>query len=81
MKVSIVNSSNNICKCSGKHVPAPHRLYCLAGEGVVVYVCPTSYWNLVSLMEEFVCYDGNPPGSVQKHYSGFVKSLHKIFTS
>jgi len=80
MKVSVVNS-NNICRCSGKHVPSPHRLYCLERDDVVVYVCPTAYWNLVALMEEFIHHDGNPPGSVQKHYSKFVKTLHTTFTS
>lgn len=74
---NVVDSNYIICNCSNKHVPKTHKLVKLVVNEVDIYLCPTSYYNLVSLREKWKSCDGEPPGSVRKHYSVFVQRLAK----
>lgn len=79
MKITLVDS-NEVCECVGKHIPKPNKLYRIDYSGGFIFVCPTAYGNLVSLEEEYVKYNGLPPGSVRKHYSEFTHALYKLLT-
>ncbi|AXG66347.1 hypothetical protein SEA_ANNADREAMY_87 [Streptomyces phage Annadreamy] len=79
MKITLVDS-NEVCKCVGKHIPKPTKLYRIDYSGGFVFVCPTAYLNLVSLEEEYVKHDGLPPGSVRKHFSEFTHELYRLMT-
>lgn len=79
MKITLVNT-NEECKCVGKHIPKPHKLYRVDYSDGTVYVCPTAYSNLVALEEEYAKYGGLPPGSVRKHYSEFTHNLYRLLT-
>lgn len=67
----IEDVGDNTCSCVGKHVPLPHKLYLLDG----IYVCPTTYHNIMSLLDEYKRAKMVPPGSVRKHYSDFVQQI------
>lgn len=67
----IILEKEQICSCVSKHVPLPIYLVKYEEE----YLCPSSYYNLLSLLEEFNRYGGTPPGWVCKHYSPFVRNL------
>lgn len=79
MKVTLVKKvlNNGKCTCVGKHVPLPQTLYEVEHEGEVVFLCPTSYWNLISFHEEHDHQGTPPPGSVRKHYSEFIQNLYR----
>lgn len=79
MKITLINS-NEVCKCVGRHVPKPSKLYRIDFSGGSVLVCPNAYTSLLSLEEEYVKYDGLPPGSVRKHYSEFIHGLFRLLT-
>lgn len=64
---------NYSCECSTKHVPKPVEFIFMEGK----WLCPTSACNLRTLLLEWDRYDGEPPGSVTKHYSAFVRALAK----
>lgn len=76
MKITLVDYID-ACACVSKHVPLPHKLYRVDYHDGSVLVCPTTYLNLVSLEEEYVKYDGLPPGSIRKHYSEYVHELFR----
>lgn len=63
------------CLCVGKHVPLPHRLYKINTSAGVVWVCPTTYENILVLRDEYRKHHGRPPGSVRKHFSDFVQKI------
>lgn len=79
MKITLVDC-NEVCECVGKHIPKPNKLYRIDYSGGYVFVCPTAYGNLIALEEEYLKYDGLPPGSVRKHYSEFTHALYKLLT-
>lgn len=63
------------CACVQRHVPLPQHYYEIeTGEGVV-YVCPTTFFNVQQLAASYQLHDGPPPGSITKHYSKFVREL------
>lgn len=66
---------DNICSCVGKHVPLPHKLVSVDVGEDSIYLCPTTYYNLLCLREEYARFRGTPPGNVRKHYSEFVQKL------
>lgn len=66
---------NNTCSCVGKHVPLPHKLVSVEVGEDTIHLCPTTYYNLLCLREEYVRFKGTPPGNVRKHYSEFVQKL------
>lgn len=72
---NIVNIEGRECKCVGKHVPLPMRLYEVVINESVVHLCPTAYQNYLSYKDEHVMHKGRPPGSVRKHYSDYIQSL------
>jgi hypothetical protein len=79
MKITLVNT-NEVCECVGKHIPKPAKIYRVDFTNGSVYVCPTAYYNLVALEEEYTKYGGLPPGSVRKHYSEFTHNLYRLLT-
>lgn len=79
MNTNLINT-NEVCKCVGKHIPKPHKLYRIDYGSGVVYVCPTTYCNLIALEEEYAKFHGHPPGSVRKHYSEFTHELRRLLT-
>ena len=65
-----------VCKCvSSKHVPLPKVYYKLLVNGTIVWLCPTTYYNMNKLLTAYRMYDTVPPGSVRKHFSKFVQDL------
>jgi hypothetical protein len=73
----IVDIGYLVCNCSNKHVPKPHKLFKVEIGDSMYHLCPTSYYNLTSLLEKWESCNGEPPGSVRKHYSDFVQGLAK----
>jgi hypothetical protein len=73
------------CVCVGKHVPLPMQLVShfivspyhggLDEPVNLVWLCPTTHFNVHALLDEYERYDGTPPGSVRKHYSEYVQRL------
>lgn len=63
------------CSCSQKHVPAPRQYMSLTTGGIEHTLCPTSFYNIMDLLAHYRANDGEPPGSVRKHYSTFVQYL------
>jgi hypothetical protein len=72
----VIDIEYRTCSCSSKHVPKPHKLFKVEIDGVEYFLCPTSFYNLTTLLEKWEC--GEPPGSVRKHYSEFVQGLAKL---
>ena len=68
-------SKEYICKCVNKHVPLPIELKPLIMGEEVIYLCPTSFDNLMRLLEEYTSAGGRPPGSVRKHYSEYIQGI------
>ncbi|QNN99192.1 hypothetical protein SEA_FAUST_89 [Streptomyces phage Faust] len=79
MKITLVDS-NEVCECVGKHIPKPNKLYRVDYADGYIFMCPTAYANFVALEEEYVRYDGLPPGSVRKHYSQYTLDLYNLLT-
>lgn len=77
---SVVDVEYRTCNCSNKHVPKPHKLIKVElGEAEVeYYLCPTTYYNLVKYLDLWSNGNGEPPGSVRKHFSEFVQRLAKL---
>lgn len=65
------------CKCVGKHVPLPIELQEIHVNGRVIALCPTTFANLQTLLQEYGLYRGQPPGNVRKHYSEYVQNIAK----
>ena len=61
-----------MCLCCSKHVPKYHKTFLVVDN---IYVCPTTYENVLCLEEEYKKYKGRPPGSVRKHFSDYVQYL------
>lgn len=61
------------CECTTKHIPKPVNYVEIDG----IQLCPTTACNLSALMLEWERHEGEPPGSVTKHYSRFVRALAK----
>lgn len=59
------------CECTTKHVPKPVVFIEREGKNL----CPTTACNLDHLLLEWYRHAGEPPGSITKHYSAFVRSL------
>lgn len=66
---------SNSCECVERHVPLPVTLRTLQVGPDVVYLCPTTYYNIRDLLTEFEVRSTVPPGSVTKHYSKFVREI------
>lgn len=73
ISVKEAQNSGRSCKCVGKHVPLPMAYYDLTG----VLVCPTTYQNIQSFLNECTNHRGRPPGYVRKHYSEYVQRMAK----
>jgi hypothetical protein len=69
------DKENNSCSCVGKHVPLPHKLVKVEVGIEHVYLCPTSYHNLLCLESEYARVKGVPPGNIRKHFSDYIQSL------
>ena len=75
------------CPCVSKHVPLPTQFHkhhvipkYLGGTDTaenLLILCPTTHYNIHSLLQKYARYKGTPPGSVRKHYSDFVQRLAK----
>lgn len=63
------------CGCSSKHVPLPVSLVLVDVAGEDVWLCPTAAVNLELLLAAWKKNGGEPPGSITKHYGGFVRAL------
>ncbi len=81
MKITLINNSDKeTCKCVGKHIPKSNKIYRIDYAAGRIFVCPTALANFHALEVEYVKYDGNPPGSVRKHFSKFVRDLYLLLT-
>ncbi len=80
MKVTLVDDINNICNCVGKHIPKYNEVYRIDYAVGHVFVCPTGLANLHALEIEYAKWDGNPPGSVMKHFSEYTRNLYLLLT-
>jgi hypothetical protein len=65
----------DMCKCTGKHVPRPTVLAVIRAGGQRIHLCPTSMMNLNQLLWEYDLTDGDPLGSITKHYGKYVRDL------
>jgi hypothetical protein len=63
------------CPCSSKHIPKPATMAVVRVAGKRFTVCPTTLWNLIQLLWELDLTDGDPLGSITKHYGKFVRDL------
>lgn len=63
------------CFCCSKHVPLPLVHYKIVVNNSIVYLCPTSYYNMNKLLTAYRAWDKIPPGSVRKHYSKYIQDL------
>lgn len=64
----------NECKCCKKHVPLPVIFISLNIDDEVIYLCPTTYKNIMNLLR--ISEDGKLPlGSIRKHYSRYVQHI------
>jgi hypothetical protein len=79
MKITLIDN-NEVCECVSKHIPKPMKLYRIDYSTGFIFVCPTAYYNLVSLEEEYAKHGGLPPGFVRKHYSEFTHDLYRLLT-
>jgi len=77
MKYEIVSSEDTIevCQCASKHVPRPLRLAVIRTKTGPVTLCPTSLMNLSQLLWELDLTDGDPLGSITKHYGKYIRDL------
>ena len=66
---------DEVCECTTKHVPRPVVLARVDTRGKSVLLCPTSLHNLKMLLWEYELTDGDPLGSITKHYGKFVRDL------
>lgn len=66
------------CNCSTKHVPKPHELIKVVIDEVEYFLCPTSFYNLVRLQQEWAILGKEPPGSTRKHFSDYIQRLAKL---
>lgn len=69
------DSREYTCHCTSKHVPKPTVYYKILLNGTVVYLCPTTWYNVNKLLTAYRVRGSVPPGSVRKHYSKFVQEL------
>ena len=72
------NIENNSCSCVGKHVPLPHNLLKIEVGEEQVYICPTTYHNLLCLENEYKRWKGVPPGNIRKHFSDYTQTLVQL---
>jgi hypothetical protein len=74
----LVDIGYRTCNCVNKHVPKPHKLVKLVIDDVEYFLCPTSFYNLVRLEQEWEVLGAEPPGSFRKHFSDYVQKLAKM---
>lgn len=80
-----IDFSNPRCQCVGKHIPKPMQLlpyYVLpledGGEDSgsnIVWLCPTTHFNVSGLWEMYEEGGGRPHWSVLREYSEFARNL------
>lgn len=85
MHFETVSREEAKCVCVGKHVPLPMALHLhhivpkeYGGgeeESNKVYICPTTHYNIHSLLQKYEKFKTTPPGKVRKHYSEYVQNL------
>lgn len=76
MKYEIVETEHaKMCECTNKHVPRPTVLAVIKTNAGAVNLCPTSLMNLRQLLWEYDLTDGDPLGSITKHYGKYVRDL------
>ena len=76
--MNVVNVEYRTCNCSNKHVPKPHKLFKVDIDGVEYFLCPTSFYNLTTLLGLWESGGGEPPGSIRKHFSDYLQRLAKL---
>lgn len=59
------------CKCCTKHVPLPTVLK-MYNE---IYLCPTTYSNVMEYKRIWNTYGSRPSGSIRKHFSEYVQAI------
>jgi hypothetical protein len=67
--------NENACACTQRHVPLPQKLLSQVVAGEEVFLCPTTYFNVASLLDWYRIFGGDVPGSITKHYSKYVRDL------
>lgn len=70
-----MNNLDHECVCVQRHVPLPMALKSLQVGEDVLYLCPTTYANVMDLLTEFRIRDTLPPGRITKHYSKYVREI------
>ena len=77
IKIFTVNKidNENVCLCSGKHVPDPRFLVSVDTPTGPVLLCPTAASNLAGLLCEYDKAQARPLGSVTKHYGKYIRTL------
>lgn len=78
MNYDLVPTEYNTCNCTNKHVPKSHKLFRLDIDDASFYLCPTSFYNVVTLLEHWNKLGKEPPGSTRKHFSSYVQRLAKL---
>lgn len=63
------------CKCVERHVPLPVKTLTMETTEGTVELCPTTFFNVMELLTSYRIYNAPPPGSIQKHYSKYVREL------
>jgi len=69
--MSIYQEKAKACKCCGKHVPLPTVLKEYNG----IFLCPTTFANVIEYKRIWTASGKRPPGNIRKHFSDYVQQL------
>jgi hypothetical protein len=59
------------CKCCTKHVPLPTSFKEYNG----IFMCPTTYYNVIEYKNIWDKIGSRPNGSIRKHFSEYVQLI------
>lgn len=67
--------TEDVCKCSVKHIPNPLVLAEVDTKEDTIHLCPSGLFNLEDLLREYALTGGRPSGSITKHYGKYLRDL------
>lgn len=81
------HDDGQVCVCVSNHNPNPmelnrHHIHPIGfdppGENAehnIVWLCPTAHANVHELLRAWVKYEGEPPWSIRKHFSPYIRDV------
>lgn len=82
VQVTLINNNHSYkCNCVTKHIPKYSEIYKIDFNGQEIFLCPTGFANLCSLEVQYIEFEGDPPGSVRKHFSEFIRNLYLMLVA